>query len=290
MGIRQKFRDLFLAEAWQRQLSDRLSEPLHLHAISAGIALFGGFRAKVAFDLVRRRPFAFAILRAADYAATLGINRLWILEFGTAPGTGLLNMCHIAERVRATTGVSFELVGFDSGSGLPPARDYRDHPERYGEGDFPMDRAALTAALPANARVIYGDIADTVRPFMESLEGTIGFVSVDVDYYWSSVESLKALSGAPDKYLPMTPLYFDDIRHDINNPWCGELLAIAEFNAQHEMRKISPFNFLRHSRIKKKAPWIDQLYVLNVLDHPSRAPGAAGERAANVLPNPLLKP
>ena len=282
--MRRKIHDLFRAEAWQRQLSDRLSEPFHLHIISAAVALLGNFRAKVEFDLVRRRPFAFSMLRAADYADALGIDKIWVLEFGVAPGTGLLNMCRIADQVTATTGVAIKLVGFDTGSGMPPPRDYRDHPERYAAGDFPMDREALDAALPPNAQIIYGDIAQTVPRFIEATDCVIGFAAVDVDYYWSTVEALKAFTGDNSKYLPMTLIYFDDIRHEINNPWCGELLAIQEFNETHTMRRISPFNFLRNIRIKKKAPWIDQIYVLNVLDHPSRLPSAAPKRTPNTLP------
>jgi hypothetical protein len=215
------------------------------------------------------------MLRAADYADALGIDKIWVLEFGVAPGTGLLNMCRIADRVTATTGVAIELVGFDTGSGMPPPRDYRDHPERYAAGDFPMDREALDAALPPNAQI-------------EATDCVVGFAAVDVDYYWSTVEALKAFAGHKSKYLPMTLIYFDDIRHEINNPWCGELLAIQEFNETHTMRKISPFNFLRNIRIKKKAPWIDQVYVLNVLDHPSRLPSTAPKRAPNTLPNDYL--
>ena len=281
-------RDLLSAEAWQRQLSDRLSEPSLLHIISAGVALVGTFRAKVAFDLVRRRPFAFSILWAADSAAALGIDKIWILEFGVAPGTGLLNMCRIAERVTIATGVTIELAGFDTGSGMPSPRDFRDHPERYAAGDFPMNRAALEKALPRNARVVYGDIAETAVRFFENTDCIIGFVSIDVDYYWSTVASLNIFGLDASKYLPIVPVYFDDIRHDINNPWCGELLAIAEFNENHTMRKISPFNFLRNSRIKKSAQWIDQVYVVNVLDHPSRTPTAVPKRAPKTLPNPYL--
>ena len=47
---------------------ERLSEPLHLNAISAFVALFGSFRRKVEYDLVLRPQNAFGILKAADSA------------------------------------------------------------------------------------------------------------------------------------------------------------------------------------------------------------------------------
>jgi len=45
---------------------------------------------------------------------------------------------------------------------------------------------------------------------------------------------------------------------------------VDEFNERHDTRKITPFNFLRASRPFKRPVWIDHLYTLHVLDHPSR--------------------
>ena len=118
---------------WQRIFTERLTEPLHLNAISAGVALAGTFRAKVAWDLVLRQYNAFALLRAADYCQRLGLRSCTAVEFGVASGAGLINMCEVARRVTDATGVRFEIVGFDSGEGMPPPRDYRDHPEYYRE-------------------------------------------------------------------------------------------------------------------------------------------------------------
>ena len=47
---------------------ERLTEPLHLNMAAAFIAAFGGFHAKVAFDLVYKQPYTWGILRAADQA------------------------------------------------------------------------------------------------------------------------------------------------------------------------------------------------------------------------------
>jgi hypothetical protein len=42
----------------RRVMVERLTEPLHLNMASAFVAVFGGFRAKVAFDLVYKQPYA----------------------------------------------------------------------------------------------------------------------------------------------------------------------------------------------------------------------------------------
>src|SRR5262249_34043420 len=153
------------------------------------------------------------------------------IEFGVANGAGLLNLCHISEMVRKEIGVEFEIVGFDSGEGMPPARDYRDHPEKYFGGDFPVvDKKKLLEKLPANARIIFGNIKDALGHFEREIHAPIGVICVDVDYYWSTKESLEVLLLERDKYLPMVYMYFDDVQDIDHNEFCGELCAIKEFN------------------------------------------------------------
>ncbi len=284
-------RKLTRAHVWRRLAVERLTEPLHLNLASAFVAVFGSVRARVAFDLVPRQQHAFGLLKAADFARQAGLDRLTALEFGVAKGAGLLNLCEVGRRVTKATGVQFEIVGFDTGAGMPPPVDYRDHPEYYAAGDFPMDRAALTARLPPNARVLYGDIAETVPGFLAGLSraAPVGFVALDVDYYSSARAALRVLEDPdPLKYLPLTTLYLDDVAFEGHNPWCGELLAVEEFNAAHERRKIGKFNFLRQTRVFKNPAWIDHMYALYVLEHPARAPGGRPARGQVVLENPYL--
>ena len=264
---------------------ERIAEPLHLNVASMLVGMFGSFRAKVAFDLVARRPLAFGLLRAADWARECGINKIVAVEFGVANGAGLVNMCRIAAKVTEVTGVSFEIVGFDTGKGMPKPRDYRDHPEFYGTGDFPMEsREELLKRLPANASIVFGDVSETVKPFLERCS-TIGFVSVDVDYYYSAVEALALLGGNPNKYLPWIVMYFDDVEFDRHNRYCGELAAIQEFNSMHSHRKITEFNFLRQHRVLQRAAWIGHIYIAHVFDHDFRMQ----ERTQKaVLNNPFL--
>ena len=95
-------------------------------------------------------------------------------------------------------------------------------------------------ALPDNAELIIGNITETVPKFIKTLskESPVGFISVDVDYYWSAKECLTVLLGEPEKYLPMTVVvYLDDIGVPSANPWVGELLAVNEFNAEHLYKK-----------------------------------------------------
>jgi hypothetical protein len=269
---------------------ERLAEPLHLNLISIPFALFGSFRQKVFFDLVVRQQHAFALLRAADIAKDLGIPRICALEFGVAEGAGLLNMVQIGKRVTKETGVEIDFYGFDTGQGLPPPRDYRDHPEYYGTGDYAMvDKDVLLGKLPENAHVIFGDVADTVSKFVEDVQVPIAYMSIDVDYYWSTVDCLKVLQGDPQKYLPYVILYLDDIGLYINSEFGGELLAVHEFNQTHPIRRISRYNFIERTRLFRRPIWLGKMFIAHMFDHPVRQPGGAKDFMAPAdVSNPYM--
>jgi hypothetical protein len=273
---------------WERIVRERLSEPLHLNLISLPVLAFGSVRSKIYFDLLIRQQHAFGLLNAADKAKALGLQSVSALEFGVANGAGLVNICVLAEKITAATGVQFKVFGFDTGTGMPPPRDYRDHPEHYMTGDFPMqDPKQLQSLLPKFAKLVFGDVSETVPRFLSELDDSspIGFVSIDVDYYWSTVQSLRVLDGRSGQYLPTVTMYLDDISYEEHNSWCGELGAIREFNEAHDLRKIEPFNHLRTRRLFKNADWIDNMYTLHVLDHAWRSPGG-NPAASRVLGNP----
>ena len=289
--LRFIFRKLKHGYIWQRVFVERFTEPLHLNVIAIFVALFGSLRMKIAFDLVLRHHHSYAILEQADFAKNLGIKTVTLIEFGVANGAGLLNICEIARRVTAVTGVEFRIYGFDTGKGMPPPESYRDHPELYSTGDFPMNHQALKQRLPANATLVLGELKETVEQFVAKLsaEEPVGFVSIDVDYHSSTRDALKIFSAAPDKYLPRVQIYLDDVEAPTHNSWCGELFAVHEFNAANELRKIEHHTFLRGQRIFKNARWIDHMMMLHVLDAPMRSSWrTTGGPPPIVLDNPYI--
>jgi hypothetical protein len=274
---------------WRRLLLERATEPLHLNLLSLLAAAFGTTRAKVLFDVLVRQQHAYAMLWAADAAASRKLRGITIVELGVGAGAGLMNLCELAERMSKLTGVEINVVGFDTGAGMPAPRDYRDHPELYQRGWFPMDQDKLVARLPPFARLILGDIEETVPRFVEGLSPSapIGFVSLDVDYYSSSCDALKVLLGRADCYLPVVPMYVDDISLPSHNPACGELLALRDFNEAYKNRFIAFHDQLYHSRVFKHAEWLSHMYNVHVLDHPERNVLERGAKVG-VLPNPYL--
>lgn len=270
------FRQLGRPKKFRKILLERLTEPLHLNIASALVALGGSFRQRVALDLVVRQQYAFGLLSAADLAKSEGIRRIFAVELGVAEGAGLINMGLIAARVAAATGVAINVIGIDGGAGLPQPADFRDHPERFAAGDFPMpDPGLLRRQLPGGVELLVGDLEASVLHLRRRLspEAPLGFVALDLDFYSSTVQALALLGGPPDHYLAAFPTYLDDIDGPFTNPWCGELAAVGAFNEAQPCRKIAPWAGLRAERLCKNALWIEKMYLTHVLDHPRRQPG-----------------
>lgn len=266
------FKKLLKLYILKRIYKERLGEPFVYNIISLFVLFFGNYRLKIKYDLIPREGYAYGILAAADLAKSNNINKISIIEFGVASGKGLLNMCYISEKVTKLTGVEFEIFGFDTGKGMPPPLDYRDHPEKYFTGDFPpINQEKLINSLPKNAKLILGDLSDTILEIKNHITHPIGFVSVDVDYYTSTVDCLKIFEKDISLYLPFVYTYFDDIYNIDHNDYCGELLAISEFNGRNTLRKISKATMLTQTRIFRRSPWTHQIYLAHIFDHENRS-------------------
>jgi len=216
-----------------------------------------------------RGAYAWSVLRAVTTAKGLGIDRISALEFGVAGGNGLLALETVADLAEELSGVRVEVVGFDSGGGLPPPTDPRDVPFFYGEGDYPMDEAKLRARLQ-RADLRLGLVSETVPQFLSEDHPPVGFMSNDLDYYSSTMDSFGILDADPDRLLPRVVSYFDDVAL---YPWTdfnGELAAIHEFNATHDQRKISRVYGIRWSLTgsEMKLQWPDQMFIAELFDHP----------------------
>ena len=220
-------------------------------------------------ELKLGRPhYALSLLQSCAQAHHCGYDSLVAIELGVAGGAGLLDMCTAAEHLGRVFGQTIEVIGFDNATGLPAPKDFRDHPEMWQQTMFKMpDPDILRSKLPEFARLIVGDVEDTIPTYLatKSADKKLGFVSIDVDYYSSTVSAFPLFEMPPEHYLPAMPVYLDDMNTCIvYNSRCGEPLALSEFNARDPMRLI-----------EEKPTWaIRNFRALHVLDHPFRQ-GAA---------------
>ena len=233
----------------------------------------GDFRTRERYGLVPRAGYAYGVLRSADVAKYFGKTRVTVVEFGVANGAGLLSLVELARLIELETGMAVRVVGFDTGQGLPPPNGHKDHPELWRRGDFATaDRDALVDQLAGRAEVFWGDIQDSIAPFMETVDSAapLGFISVDVDLYTSAKAALQCLTYPPDKYNPAISMCFDDVCTFFANDWAGELAAIAEFNDEHPERKIGPDRSLPGRRPVRAESWYSTMYVCHIFDHEAR--------------------
>ena len=219
---------------------------------------------RVSLGLGQKPMYTFGIYSAAVLAKGLGLKGISAIEFGVAGGRGLLAMEKAAEEVGRHFGIAIDVFGFDTGKGLPPATDYRDLPYKWNQGHFMMDFERLRQRLK-RAQLILGDVGETVPEFLPRIKHPLGFVSFDMDYYSSTVKAFQLWDGAPETRLPRVMCYFDDICG--YNDYIGELLAISEYNRDHEHMKLCPMHLLRNTQ-QSPAWWHDQIYMLHDFQHP----------------------
>lgn len=88
--VRYLLRSLREPDRLRNIFMERLTEPIHLNLLSGFVALFGSLRTKVDFDLIERRYHAFGLLRAADYAREINVDRLTVIDLGSLMGQDCL--------------------------------------------------------------------------------------------------------------------------------------------------------------------------------------------------------
>lgn len=223
-------------------------------------------------EILRQKPerpnYAWGVAHAAALAQALGIRHISVIELGVAGGNGLIALEAVARETCELSGVDISVYGFDTGIGLPKPTDYRDMPNHFCEGSFPMDSEKLRRRL-VKAKLILGLVENTIPQFIASNPPPIGFIAFDLDLYSSTKQAIRLLEGNEKSLLPRVYCYFDDILGHSYSEFTGELLAISEFNSSHPLRKISKINGMSYLVPAFCRPhcWVEQFYMAHIFDH-----------------------
>ena len=235
---------------------------------------FLSFEAKYNLGILNNNyNYAHLVFEAAKAAKSLGMNRISIIEFGVAGGNGLIQFEDISAKVEKYTGVSIDVFGFDTGTGLPEVTDYRDLPYVWQGGHYPMDIQLLKTKL-RKAKLVLGNISETLENFIEDFDpAPIAAISFDLDLYSSTIDAFKLLESHENYFLPRVICYFDDISGsnlELYNEYTGERLAINEFNANSNSRKLSPVTYL--DKLNRdyygKNVFFHSIYSFHIFHHP----------------------
>ncbi len=226
------------------------------------------YQDRLAVCAVERPHYGHCIFQAAKLASRLNYRKMSVIEFGCGGGNGLLNAeMHIAEIMKIFP-VEIELYGFDTGVGLPPAKDYRDYPHYFEPGQYYMNPAGLEQKLK-KGKLVLGDVNDTCKTFFRDFDAApVGCIFHDLDYYSSTRDAFTLFEASSIHFLPRVFMYFDDIIG--NNTWlasefAGEMLAIEEFNKTHSSRKIA-----QSRSVPMEYPdqwWRNQIFIYHDIEH-----------------------
>jgi hypothetical protein len=215
-----------------------------------------------------RVPYAWGMLQGVALASALRVGRVSVVEFGVAGGNGQVAMEEIARRLEQLFDVGIDIYGFDTGAGLPAVVDARDVPNLASTGLYTMNEEKLRARL-LRARLVLGDIKDTIGAFVASKPAPIAFVACDLVLYTSTASALRILDADESILLPRIPCYFDDVLGFTYGDHNGERLAIHEFNAAHQARKVDPMFGLRHYVPARcfNDSWVEKFWLAHIFDH-----------------------
>lgn len=241
-------------------------------------------KTRALWELSKRPAYLLSVLAAAEQALKQKVSEISVIEFGVAGGNGLVALQSEAEAVERETGIGIKVYGFDAGpQGLPSfIGDYRDHPDAWQPGDYPMDESALRSRLTDRTTFILGNVRDTVPGFFKNFQPPpIGFVSIDLDLYSSTREALQIFRLQDKRMLWHVPVYFDDIEFLFNHKFAGELFAIDEFNEDSAQVKIDKWYGVSIGRPFPERPFLEKLYVAHDLEAISKV---ALKRDVAVLP------
>jgi hypothetical protein len=230
---------------------------------------FLSYENRLGICAVDRPNYGHCLFEAAKLATRLNYPRISAIEFGCGGGNGLLSAeMHMAELEKLFP-IQFELYGFDSGEGLPAAKDYRDFPYYFNSGQFKMDIGRLRSKLK-RAKIVIGNVRDTSQTFFEEYHpAPIGCIFHDLDYYSSTIDSFNIFKRDNSYFLPRIFMYFDDTIGDntwLTSEFAGELLAIKEFNLANLTKKIAANRAIRAMYADQW--WAQQIYIYHDFDHP----------------------
>src|ERR1700751_6101678 len=82
----------------------------------------GSYRARLSMNAVDRPHYGWFVYHAARQAKGLGYKAVTVIEFGVAGGNGLVCLCGHKEEIQNELGIEIQIVGFDTGAGLPASQ------------------------------------------------------------------------------------------------------------------------------------------------------------------------
>ena len=182
------------------------------------------------------------IYESSKNAIKLGYNEINIIELGVAGGNGIRSLVKYKKKIEEILEIKINIIGFDTGTGLPNTTLKEDLPFFWKQGDYTNKNLSDLEKEDQCIKIYEGDISSTLDKFISETKNKIGLIIFDLDLYSSTklfLDKIPELSKG-NLLLPRIFCYFDDLfvadycLDDVN----GEPLAISQFNKQFEDLKL----------------------------------------------------
>jgi len=180
---------------------------------------------------------------SAKNAIKLGYNKIDVIELGVAGGNGIKSLLNYKKKIEKVLDIKINIIGFDSGSGLPIVNNKKDLPFFWKEGDYKNRNLDKLKKIDDSLTIYEGNIANTINDYIShNNKNKIALILFDLDLYTSTKIFLDNVIRLSENnfLLPRVFCYFDDLfiadyHLDDTN---GEPLAIKEFNDHYENLKL----------------------------------------------------
>ena len=182
------------------------------------------------------------IYETSKNAIKLGFNEISVVELGVAGGNGIKSILKYKRKIEKILDIKINIVGFDTGTGLPNSDLKEDLPYFWKQGDYTNINLKGLEKEDSSIKIYEGNISSTIDKYILENKIKIGLIFFDLDLYSSTKLFLDKIPALSEKklLLPRVFCYFDDLfvadytLNDIN----GEPLAIKEFNNQFKKIKL----------------------------------------------------
>ena len=212
------------------------------------------------------------IYETSKNAIKLGYNEINIIELGVAGGDGIRTLVKYKNKIEKILKIKINIIGFDTGTGLPETNYKQDLPFFWKKGDYTNQDLNKLEKDFTNVKIYQGNISSTLEEFINQNKNKIGLIIFDLDLYSSTKLFLNKIPelSKENLLLPRTFCYFDDLfladycLDDTN----GEPLAISEFNIEFEKFKLGKyFDHINDFKFPLAKGQIYTLHDLNNVDY-----------------------
>ncbi len=212
------------------------------------------------------------IYEASKSSIKLGYSEINVIELGVAGGDGIKSLIKYKKKIEKVLKIKINIIGFDTGSGLPKTTDKKDLPFFWKQGDYTNKNLKDLEKKSDNVKIYQGNISSTIDQFISENQHKIGLIIFDLDLYSSTKLFLNKIPNLSEKnfLLPRTFCYFDDLfvaDYFLDNT-NGEPLAITEFNNEFKDIKLGKsFDHINDFKFPLAKGQIYTLHDLNNADY-----------------------